>query len=159
MKTIRPSEKQLDNFVNGSFDDKPIVMLNMLKFREQAEYEDGAPDARVRSGQEAYEIYSKAVAPIMWAVGGQVLWAGQANSTLIAPEGEDWDRMFLVRYPSRSALIKMTSSPAYQKVAFHRTAALENSRLFETRKIKLPTLILWVLRKVQRIKALFVKVV
>jgi uncharacterized protein (DUF1330 family) len=41
--------------------------------------------------------------------------------------------MFLVEYPSLQAFATMVTSPDYQKVAIHRTAALQDSRLIVLR--------------------------
>lgn len=133
-------------------------MLNMLKFREVAEYPaaylDEHPEAAGRTGQEAYEIYSKATMPHVFSVGGQLLWMGQARASLIGPAEETWDRIFLVYYPSREALKTMLSKPAYQATGIHRDAALEDSRLVETTRIEVPRLALIAVRAYFRLKAL-----
>lgn len=107
----------------------PIVMLNMLKFRELASYPDGNRDI---SGQEAYEQYRKAASKLVAEIGGSTVWAGDAKAAVIAPAKEHWDEVFLVRYPSLEAFLSMINSEAYQAVVFHRTAALEDSRLIAT---------------------------
>lgn len=161
MKTVGPSDEQLAAFMTGEHDGKPVYMLNMLKFREKAEYKAeylaAHPEAANRSGREAYEIYSKYSTPFMFAVGGQLVWMGDVASTLIGPgPGEEgWDRIFLVYYPSRDALKKMLTNPAYQATGFHRDAALEDSRLIENKKIGVPRVMLIALRAFFRLKALF----
>ena len=63
--------------------------------------------------------------PLLWEVGGQVLWMGNVREGLIAPDGESWDEVLLVHYPSRRAFVRMVTSEAYGKIgARHRTAAL-----------------------------------
>ncbi len=118
MKTVRPSNEQLGAFMTGDHDDKPMAMLNMLKFRERANYTSehlhNHPEAANLTGQEAYEIYSRQTMPFMFAVGGQLLWMGDVVSSLIGPGDESWDRVFLIYYPSRNALKKMLALPAYQ---------------------------------------------
>jgi hypothetical protein len=47
---------------------KPIYMVNLLKFKEMAEYEDGRKSDL--SGQEAYAIYGTEVAAHLAKVGG-----------------------------------------------------------------------------------------
>ena len=159
MKTVRPTDQQLTAFMTGEHDGKPVFMLNMLKFRDAAEYPadylTGHPEAADRTGREAYEIYSKSTMPFLFGVGGQLMWMGDVASSLIGPNDETWDRIFVVYYPSRDALKKMLSSPAYQKTGIHRDAALEDSRLVETRKVGVPRAILIALRAFFRLKALF----
>ena len=50
---LRPNPIQLAEFALG--DDDPILMVNLLKFKDKAEYEDGR--ATNLTGREAYEIY------------------------------------------------------------------------------------------------------
>ena len=108
--------------------DKAVVMLNLLKFAQQANY---APIAEVEpcSGFEAFARYGSAVAPMIAACGGELVWQGQQAAMLIGPQDKNWDLTVLVRYPSASAFLGMIGSPEYQAIAFHRSAALADSRL------------------------------
>ena len=45
---------------------------------------------------------------------------------------ERWDEILLVEYPSAAAFAAMVTSPEYKAIVFHRTAALEDSRLVAT---------------------------
>jgi hypothetical protein len=58
---------------------------------------------------------------------------GHVAVSVIAPEGEEWDDAVLVEYPSRKAFLDMLALPDYQAAVFHRTAALDDSRLIATR--------------------------
>jgi uncharacterized protein (DUF1330 family) len=58
-----------------------------------------------------------------------VLFIGAALATVIGPEAERWDEIFLVQYPSRRAFVDMIASTQYRSIAFHRSAALQDSRL------------------------------
>lgn len=117
----RESFKQLFDRVPAK---GPIVMLNLLAFRDRAADADGA-----RTGRQAYAAYSAAVLPLLAAAGGRVQWVGDAHHALIAPPGEGWDEVLLVEYPSRDAFAAMIQSPAYAAIVHHRTAALRDSRL------------------------------
>ena len=103
----------------------PVVMLNLLAFRDMAT--DGK-----RTGRQAYSDYSEAVAPLLAAAGGRVQWFADAHHALIAPPGEAWDEVLLVEYPSRDAFVGMIQSAAYSAIVHHRTAALRDSRLIAT---------------------------
>ena len=105
---------------------KPVVMLNLLRFREQAAYSD---PLEACSGREAYKRYSQTSLQTIAAVGGSVIFSGKAHESLIAPQGEYWHQVFLVRYPSVAAFQSMLSMPEYQACVRHRTAALQDSRL------------------------------
>jgi uncharacterized protein (DUF1330 family) len=152
MRTVNPSRAHIEDFARKAPDAAPVVMLNLLRFREVAEYETvGA--ARV-TGRDAYERYSKAVIPLLWEVGGQPLWMAKARAGVIAPEGESWDEVVLVHYPSRAAFVRMVTSDAYQAILHHRTAALLDSRLIETQAVRIPRLLLAFARSATRARAL-----
>ena len=107
----------------------PIRMLNLLKFKEFADYGDGNDTGL--SGAEAYQRYAAEVVPIISKTGGEVVFSGQAN-TLVIGDGElEWDVVSIVEYPSVAAFIGMTSSEEYQKIHVHREAGLEHQLLVE----------------------------
>lgn len=108
-----------------------VVMLNLLRFREVADYSANpelAPDAPI-SGAEAYDLYAAHTAPFLAASGGEVLFEAEGGPALIGPEGERWDRVLLVRQNSVEDFIAFASNEAYLAGLGHRTAALEDSRL------------------------------
>lgn len=152
MPIVNPTEEQLAEFAAEAVDRKPIVMVNLLRFRDAADYGSG-PEARL-TGRKAYDRYTRAVMPLLWEVGGQVLWRGHVRSSFIAPEGECWDEALLVHYPDRAAFVRMVNSPAYREAMTHRTAALADSRLLETRPGRLPKVILNLVRGAVRLRRL-----
>lgn len=165
MATVNPTLEQIEEFARTAPDDAPIVMLNLLKFREVADYRAPGPkgvEAKAArddlqtpiTGRQAYSRYSKAAMPLLFEVGGQPLWMGKARASVIAPEGESWDEVLLVHYPSRAAFVRMVRSNAYQAVMHHRTAALSDSRLIETSAVRLPRLFLRAARSLVRVKSL-----
>ena len=109
----------------------PIRMLNLLRFRDTADYSaspDLAPDEPI-SGAEAYQIYSALTIPLLTAVGGRAIFAGTGGPLLIGPSEARWDQIFIIEYPDIAAFVAMTQSPNYHAGAGHRTAALADSRL------------------------------
>ena len=52
---IEPNEQQMQGFLEGDTE-SPIEMVNLLKFKDKAEYEDGRETNL--SGIEAYRILS-----------------------------------------------------------------------------------------------------
>jgi len=112
-------------------DGRPIVMLNLLRYRALAAYPVGI-DVQPCSGREAYRRYAEAAIRFITESGGEVLWRGAGKAVLIGAPGEHWDTTILVRYPSKAAFLRMLSNPDYQAITFHRTAALEDSRLIAT---------------------------
>lgn len=128
MQTIEPSREQLQAFAEQSDDGAPIVMLNLLRYRAQADYSQH-PQQTPCSGRDAFKRYAKQSIACIEGVGGKVLFIGAALATIIGPEAERWDEIFLVQYPSRRAFLDMIASTQYRAIAFHRSAALQDSRL------------------------------
>jgi uncharacterized protein (DUF1330 family) len=128
-KTIDPIASQLPGILAALPQDRPIVMLNLLRFNEQARYRHGETPC---SGREAYARYAQVAEQKVQAVGGQVAYMGRVKGLLIAPPDEHWDEVLLVRYPSASAFAAMLAMPDYMAATRHRTAALDDARLIAT---------------------------
>ena len=103
----------------------PIQMLNLIKLKERASYEDG----REATGAEAYKTYSKASAEFFQKNGGTIAWRGVPKFPVIGPADETWDVGFIAEYPSKQHFLAMVTDPGYQAIVFHRQAAVETSRL------------------------------
>ncbi len=103
----------------------PIQMLNLVRLRAKALYSDG----RQATGVEAYQAYGRESAPVFARLGGQVIWRGRFEMTLIGPSEEQWDHCFIAQYPSVAAFVEMLRDPVYREAVKHRQAAVENSRL------------------------------
>jgi hypothetical protein len=111
--------------------DGPILMLNLLRFRDLADYSANlhlAP-ARPITGAEAYALYAQGIAPLLAASGGAVLLEADAGAWFIGPETERWDRVLIVRQSSLTDFFAFAVNPLAQEVLGHRTAALADSRL------------------------------
>ncbi|WP_298446993.1 DUF1330 domain-containing protein [uncultured Marinobacter sp.] len=126
MNVVNPAPEQLQKVLADTPKDQPVVMLNLLRFRDKADYSDDSGEC---SGREAYQQYMKEAAACVSAVGAEVIWSGRSVGSLIAPPDESWDQVLLVRYPSIDAFMAMIQSSEYKGVVKHRTAALRDSRL------------------------------
>lgn len=126
---IDPSRANVDAFKNLPRDE-PIHMLNLLQYREWAEYPEGHENAGKRwSGRRAYEEYGRTSGPIFRRVGGSVVWRGAFQAVVTGPEEMRWDDGFIASYPNSAAFFEMVKDPAYQQAVVNRTAALVDSRL------------------------------
>ena len=121
---IDPTRDQFNAFKSLPRD-VPVNMLNLVRLRDQAGYEDG----RGGSGAEAYAAYGRESAPIFQRVGGTIVWRGSPQGMLIGPADEAWDVAFIARYPTLGAFLEMVTDPAYQAIVYHRQAAVLDSRL------------------------------
>lgn len=130
MNFANPTREQF-KALYGLSGDEPAHMLNLLRFRDRAEY--GPADAELASaqlsGRDAYQRYSADAETIFRSVGGTQIWIGQPQATLIGPTDEPWSLAFVACYPSVQAFIDMVKSEDYQRAARHRTAAVADSRL------------------------------
>ena len=105
----------------------PISMVNLVKFRDHAVYEDGRPD-RI-SGREAYMRYMVEMIPIVEAAGGRVVFSGNVNGLVIGEVEELWDAVGIVEYPSRTVFHRIATSPEVQAIGVHRQAGLAGQLL------------------------------
>lgn len=118
---IYPNEEQLREFSEQD-SDTAITMLNLLKFKDKAEYADGRESTL--SGAEAYSIYGREVQAHIEKVGGTGKFAGNISRLMLGEVEELWDSVALVTYPSRKAMLSMIQNPDYQASAIHRKAGL-----------------------------------
>lgn len=128
-----PSEEQWAYIQSQADTAGKVTMLNLLKFRESADY-SGHPEQAPCSGHEAYERYKQHAVPLVAAVGGELIFSGTALATVIGPADRSWDEVVVAEYPSMKAFAEMAGSAAYQAIAYHRAAALEDSRLIPMRR-------------------------
>ena len=117
---VQPNPDSVRSFLGGEAE--PVVMVNLLKFRERAEYEDGR--ASELSGYEAYRLYAAEMRKQVEAAGGRFLFSGAVESLLLGEVEELWDVVALVEYPTPMALVTIASSPEFARIEAHRVAGL-----------------------------------
>lgn len=97
----------------------PVVMLNLLRFDP--------------AGGGDYAAYSRKVGTdILPRYGAELVYYGQGSTALVAEDGQAWDAVMLVRYPSRQAFSEMLADPEFQAVASLRSEALTEAVLQAT---------------------------
>ena len=107
----------------------PVHMLNLLRFRETAAYDDGTE----ATGAEAYRAYARESGPVFARLGGRQVWIGAPELMLIGPEDERVALAFIAEYPSVDAFVAMLRDPDYRAAVRHRQAAVTDSRLIRMR--------------------------
>ena len=108
-----------------------IHMVNLLKFKGKAEYEDGRQTDL--TGQEAYQIYAKEVQGHLQKVGGKLIFSGQVSRLMLGEVEELWDWIAIAEYPSRKAMRSMIMDKDYRKSEEHRSAGLAGQLNIETK--------------------------
>ena len=129
MPHIDPSRENWEAF-KALPRETPISMLNLIKFRELADYPPDHPNhGKGLSGREAYAIYGKAFQALVADDGAAMVWQAPLECVVTGPPGE-WDEAFVMGYPDSGTFMAMVKNPRYVAEALpHRTAAVADSRL------------------------------
>ena len=127
---VTPNKAQLAGFLEGDTE-TPIKMVNLLKFKDKAEYEDGRETNL--SGKEAYKIYADEVLGHLERVGGKSIFFGEVQRLMLGEVEELWDWVAIAEYPSRKAMLEMIMNSEYQKSEEHRSAGLAGQLNIETK--------------------------
>ena len=130
---IDPNEEVLEAMRHAD-PSQPIVMLNLLRFRDQALEGFGVDGL---TGQQAFQRYGQLNEGEGVRFDSEPIWLGLSNRTIIGDE--QWDVAILVRYPTRQHFIDKLDDPTYREISLVRAAALIDSRLIELTQL-LPAL-------------------
>ncbi|KAF1015501.1 MAG: hypothetical protein GAK31_00975 [Stenotrophomonas maltophilia] len=127
---LQPTQQSGAAFVRRGLQG-PVVMLNLLRFRDVADYraDPQLAPAQPMSGAQAFERYVQHTLPFLHASGGEILLLADAGPWLIGPEGEHWHQALLIRQHSVEAFMALAQHAPYLAGLGHRTAALADSRL------------------------------
>jgi uncharacterized protein (DUF1330 family) len=127
--SVRPNEAQLQGFAEPG-PEGPIYMVNLLKFKEKAEYADGRETEL--TGEQAYAIYGAGVSKLLAEFGGAAMFSANVERLMLGEVEELWDKVAIAMYPSRSAMMDMMRSPKMQEIGVHRAAGLAGQLNIET---------------------------
>ena len=108
----------------------PIAMVNLLRFRDRAQYSDGRADDV--SGREAYMRYVAEMGPIVEAAGCRFLFSGEVKGLVIGAVEDLWDAVGIAEYPSRAAFHRIATSKEVLAIGAHREAGLAGQLLIMT---------------------------
>lgn len=100
-------------------EDGPVWMVNLMKYKEKAEYADGRETEL--SGREADDAYS----PLeqLAALGAEIVFVADVEDQLLG-EGTIWDRVAVVKYPSGRAFTELLEQDGYQDSHDHKAAGM-----------------------------------
>ena len=127
---VFPSDPEQIKTLMQKGPDGPIFMVNLLKFKDRAEYEDGR--ACDLSGREAYMIYGRAVTELLPKFGGLAIFAADVSFLALGQAEELWDEVAIAMYPERAAMVRMSMSDEWRAIAVHRSAGLKGQLNIET---------------------------
>ena len=126
---VYPNKEQIKGFLEP-VSEGPICMVNLLKFKEKAEYEDGR-DTDL-TGREAYALYEEGVKKLLQEIGGGIGFEGDVERLALGEVEELWDVVALAVWPSRGAMFEVMQSPDMQAISVHRSAGLAGQINIET---------------------------
>jgi uncharacterized protein (DUF1330 family) len=130
---ILPSEQQMQDIlaIAGTPADGAKVMLNLNAFHERARYEGEVPGGESAdvSGRDAYIRYGLVATKVLERVGGRVLWEAASSRSAVGEDGERWDEVVAVWYPSLEAFVTLATDGELLAAHPHRAAGLERAVL------------------------------
>ena len=126
---VVPNSEQMEGFTKPG-PEGPIYMVNLLKFKEKAVYEDGRQTEL--SGQAAYALYAEVVSKLLEDVGGKIEFNAQVERLMLGEVEELWDSVAIAMYPSRAAMLEMMMTNGMHEISAHRAAGLKGQLNIET---------------------------
>jgi len=129
INSIYPNKEQMEGFLEPG-PEGPICMVNLLKFKPHAEYEDGRETKL--TGREAYELYAEGVKKLLQQLGGYLGFSGDVERLMLGEVEDLWDTVALAVYPSRQAMLEMMQLDGMQEISVHRAAGLAGQLNIET---------------------------
>jgi len=101
-------------------EDGPFWALNLMQYKAVATYDDADEAAVGRSGKEADDAYAP-LSPLQ-AIGAMVAFHGDVTDQRGGSPA--WDRVGIVRYPSRSAFFAMQQRDDFKDQHQHKEAGM-----------------------------------
>jgi hypothetical protein len=104
-------------------EDGPIYMVNLMKYHEVAQYTQDVGVDKPISGREADDRYNPA--SILAKIGATIVFVGDVVNNRAGDE--DWDRIAIVRYPTRKSFIDMQSRRDFGDKHVHKAAGMQRT--------------------------------
>ena len=123
---IYPRPDQIKSLVQAGLPG-PVSMLNLLKFKERAEYENGRETTL--DGRAAYQLYVDQMMPFVASKGGRLVHSSAAELLMIGEGTLEWDLVAIFEYRSVEEFTKIVQSPEVVEFAVHRSAGLAHQLL------------------------------
>jgi uncharacterized protein (DUF1330 family) len=121
-----PEGEQIQKLMQGP-EDTPVVMVNLLSFKEQA---DGGNEGM--TGVESYMRYGENMRKFVESKGGRFIWSGRVDSMVIGESDVEFNVVALVEYPSRKAFLEIASSAHVAEIGQDRKMGLAGQWLIAT---------------------------
>jgi hypothetical protein len=99
--------------------DGPVWMVNLMRYHKEAQYNDGRNLAI--SGREADDLYSPV--DVLADIGARPVFFADVDTQLLG-EAPQWDRVAVVKYPTRRSFIDMQTRKDFQEKHKHKEAGM-----------------------------------
>lgn len=116
-------------------DDGPVFMVNLMKYRAVAEYADGR--STTMTGREADGEY--APLEILREIGAEIVFLAEVEQQILGDQPK-WDRVGIVKYPTRAAFLAMQQRPDFQAKHVHKEAGMEQTIVLACTPLPVPAL-------------------
>ena len=100
-------------------EDGPVWMVNLMSYHQVAQYADGRSEAI--SGREADERYSPI--DVLSKIGAEPVFVADVD-TQLRGDSPKWDRVGIVKYPTRRSFVEMQSRSDFQEKHVHKAAGM-----------------------------------
>lgn len=113
-------------------DGREFYMLNLIRYHEQAQYPPGSEFSG--TGRDADRRYMKAIFWPLLSHASIPVFIGEPQGRFLHEAGDiEWQRVAIVRYRSRRALLEMVEQIAGNPVGVHKWASIERTEVFPVR--------------------------
>jgi len=103
-------------------DDGPVWMVNLMRYRDRAVYADGRDhDLTGRQADDRYAPFGP-----FRTVGAELVFLSDVDQQLVGDD-QEWDRIAVVRYPTRRAFLDMQELPEYVDLHEHKDAGMAST--------------------------------
>lgn len=108
-------------------DGQPFYMVNLMRYRAALRRYEGAPVTEM-TPEEANHHYEDSVMSLALARGAYPIAAGPVQGDSVLPASADagrWNRVIVMRYPSRRAFFDLVADPRYAPYAPYKFMAMD----------------------------------
>jgi len=100
LPNVKAEEIGVFRSIAGSADDRPVLMLNLNRYVEEANFPDG----------ELYLDYMTVLDQLLMEVGGRILWRTKVRGTVVGTQ--NIHEALGIWYPSHQAFLNLMTAPS-----------------------------------------------
>lgn len=123
--------KNQQNLTVRNYGMKPVYFVNLMKYREIAQYPDGYEGKQI-SGKKAGRIYGRVANKVNRKFKNYVKFIGRPKNTIADNTGTviKWESFALVIYANIKSILKFAQNEYFQKAIDHKDAAIDQTYVY-----------------------------